>query len=98
MNKPWSKRHARRIAATQKHKKKIEWQYKYLSNGYPPPVYPHTSSNGNTYLKRIYKSRHKHSREDWYLQCCNRKVRHYTGEIKSGGFYKKIADYWWLIY
>lgn len=96
MKKPWSKRHARRISYTKNHKNKLIRYYDNLTE-YPTPVYIQ-KKDGNLYYKRIYKSQRAKSRAAWYLKCCNRKVRHYKGEIPSGSQYKRLADYWWLLY
>lgn len=96
MKKPWSNRHLRHMHNTNRYKAKLE-RYNRDLTGYPTPVYIKERDN-KSFLKRLYRSRRAGSRTAWYLKCCNQRVRHYKGDIISGGYYRKLADYWWLIY
>ena len=48
------------------------------------------------YYKRIYRSNHGESKR--LKSFSNRCVRRYKGDLQKGGFYKKIFDYWWILY
>ena len=96
--KPWAKRHARRITGSERHKAKLK-RYNRDIDCYPSPVYVKTrNGSDSTYLKRLYKSGNRNSTASRYLVICNRKVRRYKGEIAPGGDYRKISDYWWMLY
>ena len=46
-----------------------------------------------TFYRRYWRTR----RFKYWRDISNRKVRRYKGDIHSGGFYKKIFDYWWAV-
>ena len=92
MNKPWSARHLRRRQATAKHKRKLV-SYDRNLKWYPSPVY----YNGR-YYKRCYRSSHANSDACYVRRHCNKQVRRFTGDVGHHGFYRKMADYWWLLY
>ena len=33
----------------------------------------------------------------FYKNYCNRKLRRFKGEVKNGGHYKKLNEFWWVI-
>lgn len=74
-------------------------------NSYPPPAYYKSHSyaereyieNPKPYYKRIYRENHPGGDSKYYKKYCNRHIRRYKGEIHKGGFYKKIAEFWWNI-
>lgn len=46
-----------------------------------------------------YVSRNYHGKRGKYVKLySNRRVRRHNKEIKSGGSYKRIYDYWWELY
>lgn len=55
------------------------------------------------YVKRYYRSGHNsrssESVSGYYKRYCNRCIRRLpiTEEIKSGGTYRKMTEYWWSI-
>lgn len=96
MHKPWVKRRRRRINGSIKHNKHLEKLENDVTS-YPSPVFT-ISRDGTQWKKRLYRSSHRGSRASIYNRSCNRKVRRYIGEIPSGAYYRRMADFWWLLY
>ena len=96
MKKPWVKRRRRRLNYTKRPREKLVRYNKDLKF-YPSPVYE-VERNGKTFLRRTYRARHRGSLSTVYLRICNRRVRYFKGEVPKGNGYRKLADYWWLLY
>lgn len=96
MNKPLVKRRRRRINGSIKHNRHLAELERNITS-YPSPVYT-VSRDGVEWRKRLYRSSHRGSRAAIYNKSCNRVVRRYRGNIPSGSYYKRMADFWWLLY
>lgn len=97
----------------QKYQRHLKYLYEelYDHSWLPPVIYVRQKwirdKNNNyvlidipkPYYKRIYRSNSHRgvSNSKYYKKQANRKVRRYKGELPNGGYYKKIAEYWWNI-
>ena len=48
------------------------------------------------FCRRGWRGSHN-NRFKYWLKVSNRKVRRYKGDVHSGGFCRRISDYWWTV-
>lgn len=90
----------KRIKDTENYKEHL----KFLASldQFPSGAYLKTSRGGwqnevgedHWYYKRFYRGK----ASGWLKKIAGKKVRRKEGEIKKGGSYKKIFDFWWELY
>lgn len=92
----------KRFKQKKKHKNKLKWQAKNITN-YPSPSYG-VGVNGKVefdedkvvYYKKVYQSKHADG-FSYFKRYSNKRVRKCM-ELKNGSFYKKVFDYKWEIW
>ena len=86
------RKHLQKLAALNE----IDWRKEPMYGG---ALYMDETADGplkKPYYKRYWRGCHN-NRFKYWLKISNRKVRRYKGDVHSGGFYRKIFDYWWTV-
>ena len=87
-----------------KYKRHLKFLAEYSS--YPHPAYAMDKNRDyirenicdTVYYRRAYRGNHKNSASFYYKRRANRMVRRYKDKIQKGGSYRKVFDYWWIVY